>query len=778
MWSTGNKRMQIDLSNQVIARIDDESRQLPRRTLDLGNIFTPELGLLSPQRNEIAPRGGGRDNALIAYAERLRDNYKINKGGIRDGMLKLGEAFREGQTIAVSCFCRAGEICHADVVKKAIEKVGHAIIARESVASKPKEIVQETPTTNYANPRTQRAINDMLSAGRSDLILSKLDDTEGRNRSEHASYLNRHSQFTRDLYERGAVVRDGLLISPKENPSPSAPLAISTIEYAVKRLEPMVGGSKAKELAPQIVAYGAKIAGSSADRDTQIKVFNWIYGALEGRNELLEANEKAAEGETKQERFDRTLNKIASLAEDMSRLEPSDRLVSMEHMTEKEDADRTFNDELSLENVYEDAIVREEHAQSTETEPTLAGGIQEFERVELEDMTLSRLAADRSRDELDRWINVRLPVLDEMLESGTPVDTILKPFQNSIYETAKNDPTNKQAAIDDLRFASAYVEHQLKQPESRLRHFNARYRIYASMLERAATRDEVIEAASRIRLENAKLGFQWNSLPDTEKRATPRPLTPKEMQFLLTEASPRHYTTEMTAARLAYSNAGDAARTKTDALVRGEITPSREATQLIESLESRLERKYLKDSLSATKHFLQSLKAPNEELRYKNAFDHAEVYRKLPPAERDFVYQRAASQKELLESRVTSTEMGSQMQDRESVRGADLSEKIKTIRESLKSDLVELVSGNPGISGRELNDRTTMILEKNLENLGSNVVSDVTVRSWSRELGAGVSKRLQEEGISRTVRGNEHDRESPDRGAVKTRPPASPAHER
>ncbi|QYO66700.1 hypothetical protein [Leptolyngbya sp. 7M] len=460
--------MQTDLSNEVIVRIDNDERPLPRRTLDLENIFTPELGLLSPQRSEIAPRGRGRDAALIAYSERLRQSYKTNEAGIRDGMLKLGEAYRDGQTIAVSCFCRAGQVCHADVVKLAIEKVGNSLV-REAERQKARELTEQTTSSVRSNPRTVRAINEILSVSRSDLILSKLEDTEGRNRSEHASHLNRHSQFVRDLYERGAVVRDGVLISPKDNATLSAPLAIASVEYAVKRLEPITNESRARDIAPQIVEYGKSIAGSTTDRDTKIKVFNWIYGALEGRNDLLTTDERVGASETKEQRFDRTLNVIAGLAEEMDRLEPSDKLIPMEPLNEHQDVavERT-NDDLSLENVYEDAIVRDEHAPQIESEHTFAG-IQDFERIELEALTLSRLAAEMSEEEIDRWINVRLPVLDELLESGTPVDAILNPFQNDIYQTAKEDPANKQAAIDDLRFASRYIEHQLKQPESRLR---------------------------------------------------------------------------------------------------------------------------------------------------------------------------------------------------------------------------------------------------------------------------------------------------------------------
>jgi hypothetical protein len=54
----------------------------------------------------------------------------------------------------------------------------------------------------------------------------------------------------------------------------------------------------------------------------------------------------------------------------------------------------------------------------------------------------------------------------------------------------------------------------------------------------------------------------------------------------------------------------------------------------------------------ATKHFFESLKTPNENLRYKNAFCHQETYRMLPPQERDFVYLKATHQKENLEYRL------------------------------------------------------------------------------------------------------------------------------
>ncbi len=158
-----------------------------------------------------------------------------------------------------------------------------------------------------------------------------------------------------------------------------------------------------------------------------------------------------------------------------------------------------------------------------------------------------------------------------------------------------------------------------------MRYENERYRIYAARLEAADNRDEVIKIASDIRAENAALGLKWKDLSADERAKQPRPLTDREMRFLFTETSPAHYTPEMTVARLSFAHSGSSRRQATESLLKGEIKPSPEAQKLVDSLEARLERRELKDSISATKHFFESLKTPNENLKYKNAFCHQEI---------------------------------------------------------------------------------------------------------------------------------------------------------
>lgn len=187
--------------------------------------------------------------------------------------------------------------------------------------------------------------------------------------------------------------------------------------------------------------------------------------------------------------------------------------------------------------------------------------------------------------------------------------------------------------------------------------------------------------------------------------------------MLFTEQSPRHYTSEMIVAKLNYAGDRETTKARTEALKRGEIAPSPEAQQLIESLESRMERKYLNDSLSATKHFLQSLKTPNEELRFKNNFDHSELYRKLPPAERDFVYQVATEQKEKLETtvRLTAQESKGPVIDGTNQSTPDL--QPGKLQAALKTELLELSLANA--DPKFVQERTNMILDDHLSLVGA-----------------------------------------------------------
>lgn len=794
-FNNQNKETSKDLAsknpseNKVVVQSASNESPTAKRLLDLDNIQTVSLKILTPTAKEIDALKIDNQKALADYADRLRSDYKLNTDNFRDGLKLLSDSIEKGEQITIACSCRNGAMCHADVVKMAVEKV-NTHLKNERISEKNRREKVESHTNNQEisikqqqnlNPRTQRAINEIFSFSENERLLEKINETDGRNRSEQASYLGGVSQLVRDVYERGANVVDGNLIVPQEKLTVSEPPLITTQNYAVEKLGRILQNEeRAKELAPVVVEYGNKIAGLTADGETKLKVFGWMYESLESKYENLERDSVGDKP-----KFDETLEKISVLAEEMHSLEPVDKiefvpLAVFEQSEIPEPVSGNKGENLNLEEIYEEAISHQENENQSlsidEKDLETSGKIntEGYERIEL-GANVPRIPEDYTRTEITKLIAETLPEIDRQLEKGVTPKEILAPYNQAVWQSAREDAQNRlesiyqkqkinviepqkfagksvdtnqsleqqpakidlrrqnivelkspadfllsekeavntfyrqqkvevgnlltkidevrgkksagdkseevalkkelnqireakpnfafklensaeivvgkpsKQSVNDRNFISSYVNYQLKQPETRLRFENERYRNYAAKLESAATREDVMKSASEIRAENAALGLNWK---DGEKSKLPRPLTGKEMQFLFTESSPAHYTNEMTAGRLSFAHAGASRRAMTESFLKGEITPSPEAQKLVESLELRLQRREIKDALLATKHFFESVKTPNELLKHKNSFDHREIYQKLPPQEKDFVYKRATQQKENLEYRI------------------------------------------------------------------------------------------------------------------------------
>jgi len=774
--------------NKVIIQSAGGEIPTAKRLLDLNNIQTASLKILSPTEKEIEALKIDSEKALADYADRLRLDYKTNKDNFRDGLKLLSNSLEKGEQITIACSCRNGAMCHADVVKMAVEKV-NAHIKNGQIGEKNRNekaeaqiFVQNNKQEQIVNPRTQRAINEILSFSENDRTLEKINETDGRNRSEQASHLAKSSQFVRDIYERGANVVDGNLLVPQEKLTVSPPLSITTQDYAVSRIGKILQNEeRAKELAPVVVEYANKIAGLTADGETKLKVFGWMYDSLEGKAENLDRGKNDSVAD--KSKFDETLREISVLAEEMHSLEPLDKiefvpLAGNEQSDGRESVYDEKSENLNLEEIYEESIsLREDEKTEQSQDLELSGKVntEGYERIEL-GVEVPRIPEDFTNTEINSLVTETFPEIDRRIENGAIPKEILAPYNEAVWQSAREDALTKLESIyrkekingnephqssaktvdlnqnlhqqlakidlrrqnvielkspgeflsaekeavntfyrrqkmevgnlltkiDEIReqksitddktqeislkkelnqiseakpnfafklensaeivvgkpseqsvqtrnFISSYINYQLKQPETRFRFENERYRAYAAKLESAATREDVMKSASEIRAENAALGMKWKDLGDGEKVKLPRPLTSKEMQFLFTESSPAHYTGEMTPARLSYAHTGASRRALVQSLLKGEIKSSPEANKLIESLGSRLQRREIKDSLLATKHFFESIKTPNELLKYKNSFDHREIYQKLPPQEKDFVYRCATQQKENLE---------------------------------------------------------------------------------------------------------------------------------
>lgn len=780
---------------------------------------------------------------------------------------------------------------------------------------------------NETSARTARSVAAILSQTSTDEALRALNQSDGRNQSEQASFLAAESPFLRDIYERGATVVDGVLTVPKENLTQPPEIEITTQRAAVERLTRITNDAAvARELAPQFVAHGERIAGSHADGATSLKVFGWLYRTLEGKQELLEpekteTSERDVRSNTEAS-FSEKWQQIVELSEALAELEPKDRLPenSLEALGENIQENETTieRDENSSAEIYEAADKSEDAEQRTE-EIVSGGGLVGFERIEI-GSDLPKIPENLSRSDFEKLLE-KTGAIDSQLERGVAGREVLAPFkryveltkldnelrlveeeyakqqakiiggeqgapqnyrfaakreemreldedratlvalrvqkakltetiqtdfgdeidrakvQQSIngrngasetdnkngaakpqnielsedeaelrrvlikeksvereineldesisareksfrlvaelsgdqipaerrkelfekvvslelpasgvlkdrypeltaserreklteantfeirnpaeylylreaasrqfqmlrtleikkeyrrFETAKlGEKTDarlakreaekhrekiqqlktiepafaykieggnriinakpSERAVSGYEFAAAYVRYQLKQPEVRLRHESIVYREYAARLDAAKTPSDVMREAYKIRQENHRAAGAWRNSEKEELRDLTRPLSKNEMTLLFLEPPPKNYTAEMSILKYNFAHYAKAKARMTAALEDGNLQPGAEAEKLARSLEGRLARRELETKHKATKHFFESLKIENEKLVIKNEFDHADVYQNLPPHEKDWIYNRATTQRENLE---------------------------------------------------------------------------------------------------------------------------------
>ena len=296
-------------------------------------------------------------------------------------------------------------------------------------------------TTNEINPRTARTVAAILGQTSTDEAMRELNFSDGRNQSEQASFLAAQSPFLREIYERGGTVADGVLTVPRENLSVSPEIEIATTHTAVERLTKLTGDAeKAKELAPQLVEMGERIAGSNPDGNTRLKVFGWLYRVLEGKQELL-ANDSAQNAEREQTEHSKTLfsekwQQIVELSEALAALEPKDKLPanSFDEFRENEQNSSYQNepDENFTESeLYENTIDRETTERAEEI--ISSAGLIGFERIEI-GADLPEIPKELSRGDFEKLLE-KTPNIDSQLENGFPVREMLAPFRGYIELT-------------------------------------------------------------------------------------------------------------------------------------------------------------------------------------------------------------------------------------------------------------------------------------------------------------------------------------------------------
>ncbi|HRH41585.1 MAG TPA: hypothetical protein PKY82_08080, partial [Pyrinomonadaceae bacterium] len=283
--------------------------------------------------------------------------------------------------------------------------------------------------TSEINPRTARAVAAILSQTATDEALQALNQSDGRNQSEQASYLAKQSPFLREVYEQGGTVRDGVLTVPKENLSVSPEIKLATVDTAVEKLTRMTGDSAlARELAPQFVEMGMKIAGSHADGETRLKVFGWLYGSLEGNQELLSndlaQNQGREEQKQSETQFSEKWQQIVELSEALAALEPKDTLPenSFDEINERETETKLEPDEFFTESELYEKISPFDNAEQTE-EIVLSGSLIGFERIPIKS-DLPKIPESLSLVDFEKLLE-KTGRIDSQLERGLPIREIL-----------------------------------------------------------------------------------------------------------------------------------------------------------------------------------------------------------------------------------------------------------------------------------------------------------------------------------------------------------------
>jgi hypothetical protein len=165
-------------------------------------------------------------------------------------------------------------------------------------------------------------------------------------------------------------------------------------------------------------------------------------------------------------------------------------------------------------------------------------------------------------------------------------------------------------------FLNIYVHERLRDPETRLIHFNEIFRNARKALNQAETPEELNRAAHDFMSMNESRG---------------RPLGERERWLLFHGRVPDHYTPEMVELRLTW---GLPREWREQALRDGLLPPSPALKAILDELETRR-------NVESVRQYQKSLMTPPEEMRNPGRLPLYQMHKKLLGHERDYLYHMA-----------------------------------------------------------------------------------------------------------------------------------------
>ncbi len=414
---------------------------------------------------------------------------------------------------------------------------------------------------------------------------SSLDDPDYRTRPEQADWLNKQSQDLRDLYERGACVKDAVLIIPAEEhqlPDGQDQPFITSLSYALGRI-------RDPEQAREFHTLARAIAGENADpRD--IEVFRYYYDQI--------GHDAAALGPT--------LAEMRLLAGEMAKLETRESV-------------EVFADVISLEE---------------RREPGAAAGAfnTAARKVRLDDERL-RFPADLSVETKERLVRLTIPAIDGLIEGGMPRSAIAPRIDAAIYHREAPETDEERRVISG--FLKAYVDERLKDPETRALNRSASFRQAHAQIVAARAPEELNRMAESFLRQNLERSTALrNGLPP---RPNEIPLNARERHLLFFGRAPEHHTAEMRELRHAWGLSRAERAEQVAALSEGRLEPSPALAQMLTELESRR-------TVSALRHYQASIL--NQEMRNPGKLNLRQLYERLAPYERTYLVGQIEGRKQ------------------------------------------------------------------------------------------------------------------------------------
>jgi predicted NAD-dependent protein-ADP-ribosyltransferase YbiA (DUF1768 family) len=461
----------------------------------------------------------------------------------------------------------------------------------------------------------------------------RLGETGYETQYSKASWLSRYSRELRDMHERGAVIKEDILVLPAEPHELNGVVNdrkpfMNELSYAHKRI-------RDSRKAVEFYTLGKAIAGRTANAKTEIAFFKYYYGLIsrekgDDQGRLLG---KKDQRETWVEALDITLSKMRELAPVMeereSRVSIEARrpgiIDSLEEIREAQaaalyDDEQEHMPEPADTEAVEESETDPDDSEATEREPEAGHFIfnTSARNVNLNDESL-RLPRGLTFEDRKTLVGVHMPNVDAKLEGGMAPKTILSGIDELVEEWNRNLPedlTTKQRERTFAKNQSAgaflkdYVTERLKDPETRALNHSEAFREAHARITEARTPDELNRAADAIRNDD-----RFNE---------------RDRRLLFFGRPPDHHTPEMHELRRMWWLPQT---TRVKAISEGRIESTTELKELVAQLASR-------NSKGRVDYFFSALKNPPEKMQKPEESVRLSIWPKfqsLPPHEQAFL---------------------------------------------------------------------------------------------------------------------------------------------